>query len=1187
MAVQTPQYGGGYGQQNTSYIQRYTQSTGRCELPRSISTTNLETTKQCQEYVKGDLCTTFPAGGTFFFVDLPGYTFTVPNLRGYPAEFRQFVFDRIMDKTAKKSLEDERCLNWCHQATKLEPLHTQGDGNCLLHAASLGMWGFHDRANILRNAVSQAVSHASCGENTLYQRWQYNKQLESQQQGYQLEPRQWQHEWETIVRHASSDPTATATLYSLEEFHVFVLANVLQRPVIMYASQKMRSLNSGGTMQSINFHGVYLPLLWSPSGCRKDPLPLGYQCGHFSALVVIDSTQQYLDGKLVLPLVDCNGQPLPVRFTLQNEDPQSLINDYLSIINVYNQRPTPCASLSVVTKPAYYDRLVGAFIDACHEAYQQQQQQPSYGHMLGTGNTNGYPGGGMVSHDVQYSTAMPGLTESSYAMANRAHIQDANASGVTKIDDHKEKIKCINHCGMFGDPETAGLCSNCHQKSLDAALQQETPASQLQQRTGDSGISSSASMLSSMSIKCPNCSQPGHPGYLGMCANCYTGSQQKQNPSQPQYGNQPTTHSNQTTQPMPMHRYENQQQPLYGNEQPQYSNQGAALQEQANTYETLDEYQKPRLPPHSQELSPPPLPLPRSTASGSDRNKCRTPGCEFFGTAETRFYCSKCFEQDMPSILKEVDVLPSHVTAPVTELPSCQPYESPHPTSQQTVFRLTAPQPATKKCTWCHEYFGAPEYGGLCHGCHRNKVKEDKCPSCHEFFGSEDYGGLCNACFLKKTERETQNHPRVSRSTPSQTSLSSDLPAAAYNFESTQPLPPRPVQHLQQPGGLTKPEPHYQPGYKYATQPQVGTVPQSQNPIPMTRPIPKPRSRTFVTTALTANLHTAPVVSVSSLTPALAAVNISNTNPNTVTDNCFMCTGIQPEITQTQSYSVCQFHAKMMTQVQPPISAPQGGQHYQPVNQNPNMPQYPMQVGHMSTANQTQPFAPNISSSPFSTSFSNQLHTTPQPKTMSIYSYAGGTSLTTSAYNTQESATVMSKPTNIDIGTLASQYQTMQFGGGQQQPNVGSQNPASGATMFPHHTPSSGTGAAAAMLNDLNTNKSGTGISSHLQEEFGTIGGGMHSGQRQAHGYSGGAGVGGGGVIGGASGGAGIIEVAGGNSIGIQARIKASPSEASGSQPKKEKVLCKIAGCSYYANPKLDNLCSNCYEDFYGNRQEH
>ena len=52
----------------------------------------------------------------------------------------------LTDKYAKDSLEkDFKCLIWLRECTHLVPLYTIGDGNCLLHAASLAMWGFEDR----------------------------------------------------------------------------------------------------------------------------------------------------------------------------------------------------------------------------------------------------------------------------------------------------------------------------------------------------------------------------------------------------------------------------------------------------------------------------------------------------------------------------------------------------------------------------------------------------------------------------------------------------------------------------------------------------------------------------------------------------------------------------------------------------------------------------------------------------------------------------------------------------------------------------------------------------------------------------------------------------------------------------------------------------------------------------------
>ena len=53
-----------------------------------------------------------------------------------------------MEKNNQNSTAVEKCLHrWAETGTcqRLWPLATTGDGNCLLHAASLGMWGFHDR----------------------------------------------------------------------------------------------------------------------------------------------------------------------------------------------------------------------------------------------------------------------------------------------------------------------------------------------------------------------------------------------------------------------------------------------------------------------------------------------------------------------------------------------------------------------------------------------------------------------------------------------------------------------------------------------------------------------------------------------------------------------------------------------------------------------------------------------------------------------------------------------------------------------------------------------------------------------------------------------------------------------------------------------------------------------------------
>lgn len=74
------------------------------------------------------------------FVETPDFTFTLPDISIHDPEFCEFLRKDLIEKSTLASLESAKRLNWwssiCHN---LFPLVTSGDGNCLLHAASLGM----------------------------------------------------------------------------------------------------------------------------------------------------------------------------------------------------------------------------------------------------------------------------------------------------------------------------------------------------------------------------------------------------------------------------------------------------------------------------------------------------------------------------------------------------------------------------------------------------------------------------------------------------------------------------------------------------------------------------------------------------------------------------------------------------------------------------------------------------------------------------------------------------------------------------------------------------------------------------------------------------------------------------------------------------------------------------------------
>lgn len=57
----------------------------------------------------------------------------------FAADFRQFLEKDLIALSTQVSLEQANRLNWwTPHCQKLWPLSTSGDGNCLLHAASLG-----------------------------------------------------------------------------------------------------------------------------------------------------------------------------------------------------------------------------------------------------------------------------------------------------------------------------------------------------------------------------------------------------------------------------------------------------------------------------------------------------------------------------------------------------------------------------------------------------------------------------------------------------------------------------------------------------------------------------------------------------------------------------------------------------------------------------------------------------------------------------------------------------------------------------------------------------------------------------------------------------------------------------------------------------------------------------------------
>ena len=431
----------------------------RPTLPRSISSADLDSTDNCTTYIERDLCEDAPRGTINFFNVTPSFSLTIPNLRRYPKEFASYVFRRLVDQAAKEELEAARVINWCKEASIFIPLSTTGDGNCLLHAASLGMWGFHDRKFTLRKAVHCAIRTKR--GNSLHPRWMEWHKREMAAIGVKLERDQWAREWEAVVDSVSMEKRG-GVLQGLDQFHIFVLANVLRRPIIVYSLAKIRSAAEGTTLQKLNFQGLYLPLLWDPKECKRVPLPIGFCGGHYVSLVAVDSPQQYKNGRLLLPLTDYTGTVFPVMFKLQEELEWETLRAYLDITYVQQQEygvGIVCAEMTVTEVPKYMLPLMEGFIKKCYDSFKYDQ---------------------------------------SLAVANQTRSQGNSSAG-----SDSSRPNCKNGCGFFGDPVLNGYCSVCHKKK------------------SSSSSSSSGSGLGS-ALRCTNgCGQPGLPDLLGMCQQCF------------------------------------------------------------------------------------------------------------------------------------------------------------------------------------------------------------------------------------------------------------------------------------------------------------------------------------------------------------------------------------------------------------------------------------------------------------------------------------------------------------------------------------------------------------------------------------------------------------------------------------------------------------------------------------------
>uniref|UniRef100_A0A8I5N1P3 Tumor necrosis factor alpha-induced protein 3 n=1 Tax=Papio anubis TaxID=9555 RepID=A0A8I5N1P3_PAPAN len=204
-------------------------------LPQALYLSNMRKAVKIRERTPEDIFK--PTNGIIHhFKTMHRYTLEMFRTCQFCPQFREIIHKALIDKNIQASLESQKKLNWCREVRKLVALKTNGDGNCLMHATSQYMWGVQDTDLVLRKALFSTLKETDT-RNFKF-RWQLEslKSQEFVETGLCYDTRNWNDEWDNLIKMASTDtPMARSGLQynSLEEIHIFVLCNILRRPIIV------------------------------------------------------------------------------------------------------------------------------------------------------------------------------------------------------------------------------------------------------------------------------------------------------------------------------------------------------------------------------------------------------------------------------------------------------------------------------------------------------------------------------------------------------------------------------------------------------------------------------------------------------------------------------------------------------------------------------------------------------------------------------------------------------------------------------------------------------------------------------------------------------------------------------------------------------------------------------------------
>ena len=346
---------------------------------------------------------------------------------------------------------------------------------------------------------------------------------------------EWDNEWKEIIRLASDKPRtpnisptrkisrqysiamspgrrdsivqSPDNFESLEEFHVFALAQILRRPIIVIADTMLRDIE-GVPVQPINFSGIYLPIECDPEQCYKYPLILGYSSAHFAALVPAEGEDTSMSKQKLsssIPLSRQNLELLPIQFLrdpgsdwihteqdsekrelpeLSRNEQLSILSNYLQIVKVSNAHKSKTSlSSSKANIVSEVELSPGEFGHATNKKDKKGGKSTVVKALesistLMTGPTN--PVRFLTrsnSNDQIYAARLDLHNRPKYfAEMITNYIETAKERLEKRVHSAKQQAtqtKCITPgCNYFSAEDTNFLCSRCYQYQREVTARQ-------------------------------------------------------------------------------------------------------------------------------------------------------------------------------------------------------------------------------------------------------------------------------------------------------------------------------------------------------------------------------------------------------------------------------------------------------------------------------------------------------------------------------------------------------------------------------------------------------------------------------------------------------------------------------------------------------------------------------------------